>query len=124
MRIAAIVFGLVLGMAGPAAADETSLTGEQIRAALSNKTLIGENYGKGITVRIYSGPKGEWWSRSDRGKITKFEWQVNGDHHCKEEDGHMGCGPVVTRGEPGIYYKYLNGRLRFKYTVIGEGNKI
>jgi hypothetical protein len=124
MRTAAIALGLFLGMAGPTAADETWLTGEQIRAALSNKTLIGDNYAKGMSVRIYSGANGEWWSRSDRGKVTKFEWHVKGDEHCKEEDGAMGCGPVATRGEPGVYYKYLKGKLRFKYTVLGDGNKI
>lgn len=108
----------------PCGAQETWLTGEQIRTALSNKTLIGENSMKGIKVQIYSGSDGQWLSLNERGKHTKFDWHVSGNEHCKEEDGHMGCGPIMAGEAPGEYYKYLKGKRRFKYTVVGEGNQL
>jgi len=111
---------LVVGLisASPADAGSKKLSGDEIRAALTNKTLIGENYAKGITVRIFSGPNGEWLSQPGPNKIIEFEWSVKGDKHCKGR----GCGPVISKGEPNVYYKKMRGEERFKYTVIGNGN--
>lgn len=115
-----LVLALTIGLvaASPADAGNKQLSGEEIRAALTDKTLIGKNYAKGITVKIYAGPNGEWLSQPGPNKIIEFQWSVKGDKHCKGK----GCGPVISKGEHNVYYKKLRGKERFKYTVIGDGN--
>lgn len=125
MRGFAVATVLALSMAAtPCAAQEKWLTGDQIRAALSDKTLLGDNGVKNIKVKIYSGAGGEWVSLNEKGKLTKFEWSVRGNDHCKEDDGQMGCGPIVAGDTPGVYHKYLKGKRRFTYTVIADGNQL
>ncbi len=113
-----VAVGLIMFAYVADAADK--LSGADIREALTDKTIIGENYAKGITVHIYAGPNGEWWSQRNPPNITKFKWSVKGDKHCKGKS----CGEVVSKGEPGVYYKRLKGKERFKYTVIGDGNQL
>lgn len=125
MRALILATALALTVAAtPCAAQEKWLTGDQIRSALSDKTLLGDNGMKNIKVKIYSGANGEWVSLNERGKLTKFEWTVRGNEHCKEDDGQMGCGPLVAGDAPGVYHKYLKGKRRFTYTVIADGNQL
>ena len=125
MRGLIVATALALSVvATPCLAQEKWLSGDQIRAALSDKTLLGANGMKNIKVKIYSGAAGEWVSLNERGKLTKFEWSVRGNEHCKEDDGQMGCGPIVAGDAPGVYHKYLKGKRRFTYTVIADGNQL
>lgn len=123
-QLAGLVLGVALMTPFGAISAEKTLSGNEIRKVFTNKTLIGDNYGKKITVHIFSGPNGEWWSQRQPPNIMKFGWSVNGNKHCKTEGGKKSCGTIVSRGESNVYYKFLKGKERFKFTIIGDGNKL
>lgn len=106
-------------------ADSRKLSAEEVKEVFTDKTIIGDNYHKGMTTRIYAGPNGEWISNPKGSKMIHFTWFVDSDGaHCKEGKGKAGCGPIISKGEPNIYYKILRGEERFKFTIIGDGNQL
>lgn len=101
------------------------LSAAEIRHAFTDKTIDGENYWKGKTITIYAGPEGQWIANPGGLKMLHFKWYVtSAGEHCKEGRGEHGCGPIYSKGEPNVYYKFVNGEERFKFTIIGDGNQL
>jgi hypothetical protein len=125
MRLKLVFAFLLITISNFSYAESRKLSADEVKEVFTDKTIKGENYMKGMTVRIYAGPNGEWISNPGGMKMIHFKWSVNSSgEHCKKGKGQQGCGPVISKGEPNVYYKKLKGEERFKFTVIGDGNQL
>jgi hypothetical protein len=94
------------------------MSGDEIKALLTNKTVSVALVGKNIKWRQYFGPDGK--SNRDNGETS--EWSVEGDKHCNTA-AMLKCAAVVDNGD-GTYSRMKpNGEATVKWTNIVEGKQ-
>ncbi len=122
MRISFLPLVAAVGLSAvtlPASSDQT-LTGDQIKALISGKTLYVSNPKKGDSWKMYHGADGKsvdtrggegGWSISDKGE------------HCNDLAKAPGfkCAKVVDKGD-GTYERVSDdGKLKVVWTKIVDG---
>ena len=113
--IAAVV---ALALAGPAAAEEMPLSGDQMREVLSGNTAVGD----GDEWRQYFDPNGETPYRPEGGEIDVGEWKVEGDTYLSWWES-TGWTRYTMTGEGGrVTWISEDGETRFPARIV-EGNQ-
>jgi hypothetical protein len=110
-----------------ASAGET-LTGDQIRALITDKTIQAEHLGKGFTFEVYFDPDGKTATRTHKGAKVTTAYSIDGDEHCLLWNGANRCATIMDNGD-GTYSRInTSGRYRGKAVVkwirFEDGNRL
>jgi hypothetical protein len=130
MRIATHAFMVMTGIAGligPALAAD--LTGDQIKALLSGKTVYIEttnasSSGQAGQAVIYWAEDGTALFKTPNGTIMHGKWQVKGNTNCPEWKERPGtaCVRYDKTGDVVTAVDAASGQPRAKYLKIVAGN--
>ena len=112
---------MTMSLAAPGFAGQT-LTGDQVKALITDKTVTVERVKDGATWKVYFAADGTSSSAGDVSGDSK--WYVDGDgRHCNE-GVKLKCAPVVDNGD-GTYARLKpNGSPAVVWTEIVDGKNL
>jgi hypothetical protein len=116
-----LVFG-IMGFSNFTLAEERDLTGGEVTAMFSDKTVWGEN-AKKKTISYFAADGSFNGKNLDNNKASKGKWSVDKEGQlCLDRKGKNKCRKVVDDG--GLIKKYKGSKHVFTYTKFEEGNKL
>jgi len=118
-----LVFG-IMGFSNLTLAEERVLTGDEVTAMFSDKTVWGEHAIKGYKSISYFAADGSYNGKNlTKNKKSKGKWSVDEKGQlCLDRKGDNLCRKVVDDG--GVIKKYKGSKHVFTYTKFEEGNKL
>jgi hypothetical protein len=112
---------MALSMSWAAAAAETKVPGDELKALLSGNTAEGKYIRWGTTHKMYFAASGELSRVDSRNNKEAGRWYVNGSGDLCIEVRKERCNQVMKRDDGG-YNVYRKGELRFTFDKIVPDN--
>jgi len=94
------------------------LSGDELKALLTNKTVSVAVVGKSVKWRQYFGPDG----KSNRDNGEESEWYVKDNKHCNSA-ANLLCASVRDNGDGSYSRLKPDGKPAVNWTNIVEGKK-
>ncbi len=120
MKLSYIATGIALFAASLSASAGDFMNGEQIKAAVSGKTMTWSHMIKSKSGKSYYAEDGKVTGVAN-GTPREGTWSIEGDNLCVS---YGSCLAIETDGEGG-FYKVKNGSKRVVHIkLIEEGNTV
>ena len=118
-----LMFGL-MGFSSLTFAEKRTLTGDEVTAMFSDKTVWGNHAKKDNRNKVYFAPDGTFKSkRLDGSGGSEGKWSVDDENRlCMEKNGDTRCRTVVDKN--GKIIKYKGKKHVWNYTKFEDGNKL
>ena len=110
---------VIMGFSNLTLAEAPTLTGDEVMAMFSDKTVWGEHAFKDRKSIAYFAADGSWTNS----KKSTGKWSVDKKGRlCLERGGDNKCRKVVNDG--GVIRKYNKKKHVYTYTKFEDGNKL
>jgi hypothetical protein len=94
-----------------------TLSGDEIRELITDKTIQAEHLTKGFTFEVYFDPDGKTAIRKQKGATVTTAYSIKGDEHCLLWNGGNRCAKIQDNGD-GTYTRInTNGKAKGKAVV-------